>query len=171
MMPQSIVRPQRVLYGFSRLHESLCFGDETQFRELSEEVERVKGLTSVRSAVALAAELKHTHVPGIPEDLDELEEDGVSLDDSYTWADQGEVHDGDWPPMPTALSLDAFDDEDDEAWELIFSAGVGGENRSTIFNGDYLKVPPQNEAALLSVFERLGVSYVRDDAVVDILSA
>lgn len=160
-------RPKRILYGFYSAQESLCFFDEVFVRNFDAEVSAVKACATVREAIQLNQELKLTYVPGIPQDEEELEDEGLTLESHYDWSETGAVQDGDWPPMPTALSLRTFEDDDREAWDLIFSDEVGGSMATTVINGDYLEIPQGNEAALLAAFDRLGIPYVRDERVVE----
>jgi hypothetical protein len=157
------LRPTRVVYGLYPIHETLCFLEEGHARALDAEVSAVKACTTVEQARKLAPTLQHTLFPGI-EDLEEHDGDPGA---PWDWTEQGAVQDGDWPPMPDALSLEVFEEADAEAWNEIFSDSVGGLIGDTTFNGDYLYVPRRNEAALLAAFDRLGISYVRDDALLD----
>lgn len=117
--------------------------------------------------MALAPKLKLTWAPGVPEDADVLEDEDLSPEDTYDWSETGPVQEGDWPPMPTALSLDVFNNEDTEVWDAIFSGEVGARVVTTILNGDYLEVPAEREAALLAAFDRLGVKHERAQDIVD----
>jgi hypothetical protein len=163
-------RPKRILYGEYWLHQSLCFFDEAWVREFAADVAAVQDCSTVGEAMALRPTLKHTWVPGCPDDDEEMAEEGLSAGDTYNWSEADEVQDGDWPPMPTAFSLQVFHRDDQEAWDTIFSDGVGAEVFTTVLNGDYLHVPPENEAALLAAFDALGIPHVRDDALVQSIS-
>lgn len=160
------VRPERVLYGVYSLHDSPCFIAEPYASALDAEVSAVKACSTVGQAMELNNSLRYTPAPGVPETADELEDEGLSHDDPYDWSASDAVQDGDWPPMPTALSLDVFHRDDLEGWDGLFSGAVEAEVVSTTLNGDYLYMPQDSESALLALFDRLGVGYVRNDRAV-----
>ena len=95
---------------------------------------------------------------------------GWPRDDVYDWVVAAGGTDGDWPPMPTALALSAFEDHDEAAWAELLNDDVGAEVVTTIYTGDYLEIPSENERQLLASFDRLGIQYVRDDALIESLS-
>ncbi len=159
-------RPKRILYGFSKVHDSLCFFDEERVRALSAEVSAVKACSTVGAAMELGESLTLTWVPDAPEDLEEMEAQGLEPGDSYVWSETGSVADGDWPPMPTALSLDVFAKDDLEARKLIFDEPVRAVIVDTTLNGEYLEIPADREQALVAAFDRLGIPHTRDDSVV-----
>lgn len=159
-------RPTRILYGLYELHQSLCFFDEVHIREFEAEVIAIQECRTVGEVMALRPTLKRAWAPSCPDDAEEMEAEGLGPDDAYEWWETGEAQDGDWPLMPTSHSLGVFMSADREAWDLIFSDDVGAEVFTTVFNGDYLHVPPENEIALLTAFEALGIPYVRDDALI-----
>lgn len=155
-------RPVRVIYGVYWLHESLCVLEEDFARGLDAEVSAIKACRTLRQALEVEPTLRHTW---FPDDLEDLEED-QDLDAPWDWSEQGSVADGDWPPMPDALTLQLFDPSDTEAWNAIFSAAVGAETINTTLNGEYLHIPQANEAALLAALDGLGIACTRDDAIV-----
>ena len=160
-------RPARVLYGVYDLHESLCFFEEKMIRKFDAEVTGVKACSTYREAMALAPKLELTWAPGVPDDEEELEELGLTADDPYDWSEAGAVHDGDWPPMPTAFALNVFQRDDTEAWDAILSDEVGAQVVTTTLNGDYIHISTDREPALLAVFDRLGVGHERAQDIVD----
>lgn len=159
-------RPASILYGVYDLHDSLCFLDERYARALDAEVTAVKTCTTYAQAMAVAETVSLTRVPGLPEDVEELEDEDLTPDSPYDWSTTGEAGDGDWPGMPTGMSLNVFEEDDAEAWDLLSSEGIGAEVVTTTFSGDYLHIPTASESALREAFEELGIPYVRDDRVI-----
>lgn len=159
-------RPTSVLYGLLRWSGDLVFGEETHLRALHEEVMAVKSCTTYRQAVDIAARLQLTYVPGLPDDLEELFELGLTLDDPYDASESGPACDGDWPPMVGALSLEVFQPDDEEAWRLLRTS-AGAERGTRTFNGDYLAIGRNREDDFLDVLRKLGVRALRDDAVIE----
>lgn len=161
-------RPTRVVYGRSAVHDCLYFCDEARLRLLrGGEVAAVKRCTTVAEAMELARTVTLTFVLGVPDDVDELQRLGLQPTDRYDWSHTGEVSDGDWPPMLTALSLATFEPGDVEAWELITGGAVGARVETTVLNGDYLYIPVDREEALVAAFDRLGVDHERDDEIAE----
>ena len=85
----------------------------------------MKACSSIGEAMELGQSLKLTWVPDAPENLEEMEDEGLEPGDPYDWSQTGAVADGDWPPMPTALSLAVFGKDDSEARGLIFGEPWG----------------------------------------------
>ena len=160
-------RPKKVLYGVYAFHESLCFFEEKSIRKFDAEVTAVKACSTYREAMSLAPKLKLTYVPGVPEDEDELEDEGLTPGDPYDWSEAGAVQDGDWPPMPTTFAMHVFDRGDTEAWGAIFGDAVGARLVTTTLNGDYLELAADREPALLAAFDHLGVKHERAQDIVD----
>ena len=81
--------------------------DEQTIRQFDAEITAVKACSTYAEAIALAPtlKLKLTQVPGLPDDADELAEEGHEPEDAFDWSETGPVADGDWPPMPTAFGL------------------------------------------------------------------
>ncbi|MCO7218484.1 hypothetical protein [Klenkia sp. PcliD-1-E] len=152
------------------MHESLCVIDRERAQALSDAIARVKECTTVGQAMDLNRELKATWVPGAPESVEEMEDEDLSPESPYSWNDTGAVQDGDWPPMPTALTLDLFAEADDEAWAALGSPPVGARRVTTTLNGDYLEIDPAREQVLVDALEGLGIEAVRDDALIASLS-
>ncbi|GAA4301279.1 hypothetical protein [Klenkia terrae] len=163
-------RPSSVVYGFYRLHESLCVIDRDRARALSDAIARVKECTTVGQAMDLNRELSATWVPGAPESAEEMEDEDLTPESPYSWDDTGAVLDGDWPPMPTALTLELFAESDVEAWAALKSPPMGARRITTTLNGDYLEIDPAREQVLVDALKGLGIDAVRDDALIDTLS-
>jgi hypothetical protein len=100
-----------------------------------------------------------------------MQEDGLAASSPFDWEETGEAADGDWPPMPTALSLKVFTPEDHTAWSKIYGEAVAGRLTDTVLNGEYLEIDARNEAELVTAFEQLGVASVRDDHLFDVFGA
>jgi hypothetical protein len=159
-------RPGKVIYGKYVLQESFCIFEEAdQLETYSTEILAIQNCTTTDQLARLIPTLTVAHPPM---DLDDLEE-SYEEDSPWDWRETGAVGDGDWPPMPTANALEIFPDDDPIFDDLQNS--VGCEFKSTVLNGDYLRIPLDKEPELLAVFAKYGIEARRDDRLIEPLGA
>ena len=84
-------------------------------------------------------ELAHSGLPDDDEPFDELHISGYQ--------------DGDFPPAPDYLQDQLLPDDLADEW---------GHKMETIFNGTYLKLPPESQQPIVSAMEKLGYTCVED---------
>lgn len=154
--------PARILYGSYYLHESFCLFWEPDARARAAEYDLISGSATRREAVENGAKVQHISNPFEDHDWEDDE-----LDEPLSRDEIPGAADGDWPPMPTSNALDDFPETEHpwmaDVWEL-----EGVEVVTTTLNGDYLLIPndEKTEKQLQAIWDRHGVAYVRDDAVV-----
>ena len=94
----------QVLYGYSSFHDSLCVLEESDARGRAAEIQTIKSCNSLGELRAAAPKIRHVW---LPEDLDELEDDADEV--PWLWEESATVEVGDWPEMPTVLSMEFFE--------------------------------------------------------------
>ncbi|MBA3293707.1 MAG: hypothetical protein H0T40_08205 [Geodermatophilaceae bacterium] len=141
------------------MHESFCLIEETEGRGRAAEIQTIQSATTLGDVRALIPKLRYVSLPFDFEDQHEDETD----DALWHWQEEPAAEDGDWPEMPTAYALRAF--EDMSIFDDLVSA-TGAEIVTTVFSGDYLKIPLDREQDLLAVLARHGIAATRDDAVI-----
>jgi len=148
---------ESVLYGIWKMHELFCLIEETEGLGRAAEIEAIQSATTVDQLRALIPTLRYVTAPFDPD-----KHESESADTPWDWQAAPAVEDGDWPGMPTAYALRAFEDKS-VLDDLI--AATGAEVVTTVLTGDYLKIPVAKEEELLAVLARHSIAAVRDDAV------
>lgn len=145
-----------LVYSLDPYWVSLFLLDEAEAQPLCRDVKAVRACTTVGEIRALLPHLKNADEEGI---LDLLE--GRSDEEAWSWEELPGAADGDWPPMPTGLTLALFKESSPEWKALTSLPGVDvGETR---LNGDGLVIPPGLEAQMVAALQTLGHEVRRDD--------
>jgi len=157
----SMTRSTKVIYGEFWLHQSFCLFEATYLEAYSAEVSAIQACRTAGELIRLIPNLK---LAQSPVDLEEELADYWD-DDPWDWKETGAASDGDWPPMPTSAALELFA-ANDPIWHDLIEQ-VDCERVTTVFNGDYLHIPLDKEAELLSVLAKYGIEARRNDKLIE----
>ena len=143
--------PRDVVYGLWR-NETFAVLDAEWATAAAAELDRWEHAATVAEARRL---MKQSPVLGSPvsEDPEELEDS-----DAFSLGECGAVQDGDWPPMPASLS-----------WQFMPEHFPLGETVTTVLNGDYLYIGPEDEDHLVNFLRKHGSTVRRDDDLINFL--
>jgi hypothetical protein len=102
---------------------------------------------------------RHVDNPAARDDEDEFD-DAPADEVPFRINDLGPVQDGDWPPMVTARAFDLLPSD----LQARF-----GTDTSTTLNGDYLEIPLECEAELVTELQARQFDVTRNDQLINIL--
>ncbi len=151
-----------VVWGLSEFHDCLIVVPTGPGRRLADETDAIKACASFGDLRALAPTLTEARPPVNDETLDD---EATDVDEPFDWTDPDP--DDPWPPDATSDML---------AWvnaDLLEALveQVGAETVNMQPHGDGLEIPANREADLVAVLEAHGYAPVRDDALINRLSA
>lgn len=141
--------PTEIIYGVYN-NEVLTFVPADYARRAVEEIAAWDKATTWGQAAELAQ--REDTVLWHPVDAEDAADH--DSDEPFSVREVGAVNDGDWPPAPPVVALSIVDDE----WPV-------GREAEYLISGPYLDIPLDAEPQLLAEFERRGVIYRRDDAL------
>jgi len=157
----SMKRPTKVIYGEYWLHQSFCLFEANYLEAYSAEISAIQACQTAGELRRLVPNLKLARSPVDPEeDLAEYRDD-----DPWNWKNTGAASEGDWPGMPTSAALELFA-ANDPIWRDLIEQ-VDCERVTTVFSGDYLHIPLDKEAELLSVLAKYGIEARRNDKLIE----
>ncbi|MGQ7297904.1 hypothetical protein [Quadrisphaera sp. KR29] len=153
-----------VIYGWYAFHETWAVIGAEDAELLAGAVQRAQAATTVGEMRAVYTDVGDGLLPATADDwLSDLEDDDGDVDDAaeYSWSQLPGVEDGDWPPMPSRLTLALPQDVLNDLRQL-----PGVKHEDTVLNGDYLVIPRAAEADLVKVLTTHRYRAKRDDATV-----
>ncbi|GAA2648099.1 hypothetical protein [Paractinoplanes durhamensis] len=148
--------PERIVYGYVALHDSLAFADgETA----PDEVRDIRALAAARTwGAAREVTFSHGWNPADPEFDDDA--DDHPDDSPFDINELTAVIEGDWPKMVTGRTLDVLPEDLQEQF---------GNRQDTSLNGDYLEIPAAAEKDLVAALRARGHQVTRDDDLINAL--
>lgn len=135
----------------------LVFLSEAYAVAAASELDKWRAASTWGQARDLANRAQCLAPPFAVEDLEAAQDDDASFDVT----ELGVVADGDWPPMPGALSLELV--HRDSPGRGTFEVGAVVD---TVFNGPLLQISADQEEALCGALEAAGCTVRRDDDLV-----
>lgn len=135
----------------------LVFLPEAHAVAAATELDRWRAAMTWGQARDLANRAQCLAPPFAVEDLEAAQDDDAPFDVT----ELGVVADGDWPPMPAALSLELAQ----RHWPGRATFEVGAVV-DTVLNGPILQINPDQEEALCGALEAAGCTVRRDDDLV-----
>lgn len=150
--------PREVVYGLWR-EETFAVLDAAWAAAAAAELDRWEHAATVSDARRLITESPVLGSP-VGEDLGEFDDEFGEHADSKTFSldECTAAQDGDWPPMPATLS-----------WQFLPEDFPLGEVVTTVLNGDYLYIDPEDEDSLLAYLRERGSIVRRDDGLINFL--
>jgi hypothetical protein len=145
--------PDNVVYGLWRDETFAVLGADWAAAAAAE-LDRWEHATTIGDARRLISESPLLGPP-VSDDADDFDADDSA---AFSLDECGRVQEGDWPPMPASLS-----------WQFLPRDFQLGGLVTTVFNGDYLYIGPEDEDELVSYLHEHGCTVERDDALINFL--
>lgn len=152
----------RITVGVCEFHDSIVLLDE-RGRQWAIEAAQIDECTTYAQVRALEPQLTVAWAP----DLDGFDPEDYPDDAAYDARSSGSAADGDWPPMPTAFTLDVVRADDELA--AVLASDFEGRIETTTFNGDFYALPVDRFDDVIQLLQRLGYQVERNSPLVNVL--